>query len=88
LFANLAGASTENGPGAAILVANGIHLLKKYKAKMPNLRINAEKVDISGEESTGQVRRRAKRLGVSQHPVNLASETSMGPILDGLINQT
>jgi len=40
---------------------------------------------ITGEESTGQVRRRAKRLGVSKHPVNLASETSLGPILDGLM---
>ena len=41
---------------------------------------------ITGEESTGQVRRRAKRLGVSKHPVNLASETSLGPILDGLMD--
>jgi len=40
---------------------------------------------ISGEESEGQVRRRAKRLGVSDAPVSLASETSLGPILDGLM---
>ena len=40
---------------------------------------------ISGEESAGQVRRRAKRLGVSEAPVSLASETSLGPILDGLM---
>ncbi|WP_051279269.1 DNA repair protein RadA [Hellea balneolensis] len=40
---------------------------------------------ISGEESAGQVRRRAKRLGVSDAPVSLASETSLGPILDGLM---
>ena len=40
---------------------------------------------ISGEESAGQVRRRAKRLGVSNAPVSLASETSLGPILDGLM---
>ena len=40
---------------------------------------------ISGEESAGQVRRRAKRLGVSESPVSLASETSLGPILDGLM---
>lgn len=40
---------------------------------------------ISGEESTGQVRRRAKRLEMSHTPVSLASETSLGPILDGLM---
>ncbi len=42
---------------------------------------------ISGEESAGQVRRRAKRLGVSDAPVSLASETSLGPILDGLMTE-
>ena len=40
---------------------------------------------ISGEESTGQVRRRAKRLGVSEAPVSLAAETSLGPIIDALM---
>lgn len=40
---------------------------------------------ISGEESTGQVRRRAKRLGLADAPVSLASETSLGPIIDGLM---
>lgn len=40
---------------------------------------------ISGEESTGQVQRRAKRLNVADQPVSLASETSLGPILDGLM---
>ena len=40
---------------------------------------------ISGEESVGQVRRRAKRLGVSDLPVSLAAETSLGPILDALM---
>ena len=40
---------------------------------------------ISGEESPGQVQRRAKRLGVADQPVNLAAETSLGPILDGLM---
>lgn len=41
---------------------------------------------ISGEESTGQVRRRAKRLEVADTPVSLAAETSLGPILDGLMS--
>lgn len=40
---------------------------------------------ISGEESTAQVKRRAKRLGLSDAPVYLAAETSVGPILDGLM---
>ena len=39
---------------------------------------------ISGEESTGQVRRRARRLGLADADVQLAAETSLGPILDGL----
>ena len=42
---------------------------------------------ISGEESTGQVRRRAKRLEVADTPVSLAAETSLGPILDALMVQ-
>jgi DNA repair protein RadA/Sms len=40
---------------------------------------------ISGEEATAQVRRRAKRLGLADSPVHLAAETSLGPILDGLM---
>ena len=40
---------------------------------------------ISGEESTGQVQRRARRLGLADNPVALAAETSLGPILDGLM---
>ena len=44
-------------------------------------------VYISGEESVGQVRRRAKRLGVSEQPVSLAAETSLGPILDALMTE-
>ncbi len=40
---------------------------------------------ISGEEATAQVRRRAKRLQLADAPVQLAAETSVGPILDGLM---
>ncbi len=39
---------------------------------------------ISGEESTGQVQRRAVRLGLTKNPVALGAETSLGTILDGL----
>jgi len=42
-------------------------------------------VYISGEESTGQVQRRARRLGLSENPVSLAAETSLGTIIDGLM---
>lgn len=40
---------------------------------------------VSGEESVDQVRRRAKRLGLADNPVSLAAETSLGPIIDGLM---
>jgi len=40
---------------------------------------------ISGEESTGQVQRRARRLGLTDAAVSLAAETSLGHILDGLM---
>jgi len=39
---------------------------------------------VSGEESDGQVRRRAKRLGLADAPVQLAAETALTAILDGL----
>lgn len=39
---------------------------------------------ISGEEAADQVRRRARRLGVSNAPVALGAETSLNSILDGL----
>ncbi len=42
---------------------------------------------ISGEESTAQVSRRAERLGMREAKVNLAAETSLSVILDGLSAQ-
>lgn len=44
----------------------------------------AKAVYVSGEESVGQVRRRARRLGLAGAPVALAAETSLASILDGL----
>lgn len=44
----------------------------------------AKAVYVSGEESVGQVRRRARRLGLAEAPVALAAETSLTSILDGL----
>ncbi len=42
---------------------------------------NARVIYISGEEALGQVRLRAERLGVSQTPVAIASETNLEDIL-------
>jgi DNA repair protein RadA/Sms len=39
---------------------------------------------ISGEEAVEQIRARAGRMGLSQAPVNLAAETSIRNIIDGL----
>ncbi|WP_427450463.1 DNA repair protein RadA [Litorimonas sp. WD9-15] len=76
-------------PGSALLVGGdpGIGkstLLLQATGKLAEGGFNT--AYISGEESTGQVRRRAKRLGVSEQPVSLGAETSLGPILDGLIS--
>jgi len=78
-------------PGSAILVGGdpGIGkstLLLQVTAKLAK---QGHKVAyISGEEATDQVRRRAKRLGLSKAPVALAAETGLGPILDGLMAET
>ena len=74
-------------PGSAILVGGdpGIGkstLLLQAVGALANA--GAKTAYISGEESTGQVRRRARRLGLADANVQLASETSLGPILDGL----
>ncbi len=47
-------------------------------------RRNFRAVYISGEESAGQVRLRAQRLGLQQAPVELAAETSVEDILTTL----
>jgi len=75
-------------PGSAILVGGDPGIGKSTLLLQATGELAARGLKtayISGEESTGQVRRRAKRLGVSEHPVSLASETSLGPILDGLM---
>lgn len=75
-------------PGSALLVGGdpGIGkstLLLQAVGKLADAGVNT--AYISGEESTEQVRRRARRLGLSDVPVALAAETSLGPILDGLM---
>jgi len=74
-------------PGSAILVGGDPGIGKSTLLLQATGQLAAgglKTAYITGEESTGQVRRRAKRLGVSHHPVGLAAETSLGPILDGL----
>lgn len=75
-------------PGSALLVGGDPGIGKSTLLLQAVGRLAASGLKtayISGEESEGQVRRRAKRLGVSGAPVSLASETSLGPILDGLM---
>ncbi|WP_138510354.1 DNA repair protein RadA [Maricaulis alexandrii] len=74
-------------PGSAILVGGdpGIGkstLLLQLMAQVAGADTKA--IYISGEEAIDQVRRRAKRLGLADSPVALASETSLNDILDGL----
>ncbi len=75
-------------PGSALLVGGDPGIGKSTLLLQATGKLAAagyKTAYISGEESTGQVRRRAKRLGVAETPVSLASETSLGPIIDGLM---
>jgi len=74
-------------PGSAVLVGGdpGIGkstLLLQAAARLA--RAGHRAVYISGEEAADQVRRRARRLGLADAPVELAAETSLESILDGL----
>jgi len=75
-------------PGSALLVGGDPGIGKStllLQATGSLARSGIRTAYISGEESTGQVRRRAKRLEVADTPVSLAAETSLGPILDALM---
>lgn len=75
-------------PGSALLVGGDPGIGKSTLLLQAVGRLAASGVKtayISGEESVGQVRRRAKRLELADTPVSLAAETSLGPILDGLM---
>lgn len=58
-------------------------LLLQASAAMANSGANI--AYISGEEAVAQIRGRARRLGVEAAPLKLAAETSLGPILDGMM---
>ena len=74
-------------PGSALLVGGDPGIGKstlrlQLMAKVASDTTRA--IYISGEEAIDQVRRRARRLGLAESPVALASETSLNDILDGL----
>lgn len=74
-------------PGSAILVGGDPGIGKSTLLLQAAARLaasGASTVYISGEEAAGQVRRRARRLGLADSPVRLAAETSLEIILDGL----
>lgn len=71
-------------PGSAILIGGdpGIGKSTIVLQALSNLaQNNVNTVYISGEESVAQVRMRAERLGLSESPVSLASETNLRDIL-------
>jgi len=77
-------------PGSAILVGGDPGIGKSTLLLQATGKLAAKGLKIayiSGEESAGQVRRRAKRLGMADAPVQLAAETSLGSILDGLMDE-
>ena len=74
-------------PGSAVLIGGdpGIGKSTLLLQAMASLASDGVRTAyISGEEAMDQVRRRAKRLGLSDSPVALASETALEPTLDAL----
>jgi len=77
--------------GSAVLVGGDPGIGKSTLLLQAAARLalaGAKSVYISGEEAIDQVRRRARRLGLSQAPVSLGAETSLEVILDGLKKET
>jgi DNA repair protein RadA/Sms len=73
--------------GSAILVGGDPGIGKStllLQAAAALARRGAPVVYVSGEESIEQIRGRARRLGLADAPVQLAAETALNPILDGL----
>ena len=74
-------------PGSAILVGGdpgvGKSTLLLQVAASASLR-GATCAYISGEEAVEQIRARAQRMGLAEAPVQLAAETSLRTIVDGL----
>jgi DNA repair protein RadA/Sms len=74
-------------PGSAILVGGDPGIGKStllLQAAAALARRGSSVIYLSGEESIEQVRSRARRLGLADAPVELAAETALAPILEGL----
>jgi DNA repair protein RadA/Sms len=74
-------------PGSAVLVGGDPGIGKStllLQAAAELAKRGAAVVYLSGEESIDQVRGRARRLGIADAPVELAAETALAPILEGL----
>ncbi len=74
-------------PGSAVLIGGDPGIGKSTLLLQAAARIaagGASVAYVSGEEAVDQIRGRARRLGLADAPVQLAAETSLGPILDGL----
>ncbi|MEE9273057.1 MAG: DNA repair protein RadA [Robiginitomaculum sp.] len=75
-------------PGSAILIGGDPGIGKStllLQAAGFMAKSGVKTAYISGEEAIAQVRMRAQRLGLEDAPVELAAETSLGPILDGVM---
>ncbi|WP_296815660.1 DNA repair protein RadA [Brevundimonas sp.] len=74
-------------PGSAILLAGDPGVGKStllLQVTAQAAKAGAKVAYISGEEAVEQIRSRAARMGLADAPVNLAAETSLREILDGL----
>tara|TARA_R110002033_G_scaffold84751_1_gene135289 strand:+ start:1843 stop:3204 length:1362 start_codon:yes stop_codon:yes gene_type:complete len=74
-------------PASALLVGGDPGIGKStllLQAAAEFARAGVKTIYVSGEEATAQVRMRAKRLGLSDAPVQLASETNLRNILTTL----
>jgi len=74
-------------PGSAVLIGGDPGIGKSTLLLQAVARLARDGIAaayISGEEAVDQVRRRARRLGLADAPVALASETALEPTLDAL----
>jgi DNA repair protein RadA/Sms len=74
-------------PGSALLIGGDPGIGKStllLQAAAALAKTGAKVAYVSGEEAIDQIRSRAKRLGLDDTQVMLATETALGPVLDAL----
>ncbi|MDQ7077541.1 MAG: AAA family ATPase [Robiginitomaculum sp.] len=74
-------------PGSALLIGGDPGIGKStllLQAAAALAKSGAKVAYVSGEEAIDQIRSRARRLGLADTDVMLATETALGPILDAL----